>query len=310
MLHTRSISVSLVVLLLALAVPANAFDPFGMRTGQSRGSRQAVRVSKQVGVLPDLDSYDKLGAWVDMFNKWPWDNPGKVVKAMARRGVTTLYLETSNYNKANDIYRPTQMSKILEAAHAIGMDVVAWYVPGFQNMKRDKRRSKAAVDFRSKNGERFDSFAMDIEATPVRDIATRNRRAVRLSRYLREHVGGKYPLGAIVPEAGALYWPSFPYKELRPLYDVFLPMAYYTYRVDGATAVKRWIANNIETIRRETGDARVPIHVIGGLGGAGTVREVKAFVQKLIDKKVMGGSFYDFPITTNAEWKALARLAG
>lgn len=309
MLRARSISVSLVVLLLAVAVPANALDPFGMRIPDQRKPKRSERPTAPSGVLPSLNSYDALGGWIDMFNAWPWDNPGKAVKAMARRGVTTLYLETSNYSKANDIYRPRQMSKMLEAAHAIGMDVVAWYVPGFKNMKRDKRRSKAAVDFKSKNGERFDSFAMDIEATPVRDIATRNRRAIRLSRFIRDHVGRTYPLGAIVPEAGALYWPSFPYSQLRPHYDVFLPMAYYTYRVDGAVAVKSWIANNINTIRRETNDSKVPIHVIGGLGGAGTTREAKAFVQKLLDKRVLGGSFYDFPITTDAEWRALARLA-
>lgn len=244
-----------------------------------------------------------------MFNRWPWDNPGKAAKTMAKKGVTTLYLETSNYSKANDLYRPTQMGRFIEAAHANGMKVVAWYVPGFENMKKDKRRSRAAIDFESPNGETFDSFAMDIEATPVRDIPTRNRRAVRLSEHIRDYVGPTYALGAIVPEAGALYWPSFPYTSLHKSYDVFLPMAYYTYRVKGAPAVRTFIADNITAIRNETGDASVPIHVIGGLGGAGTVREVKAFANKLIDKKVMGGSFYDFPITTNREWEVLARLA-
>lgn len=309
MLRAKSLLASLMVITFAIAVPAAALDHIGLPpTGSS--FRVEADAPETMGLLAaDLSAYAGLGTWVDMFNAWPWDNPGKAAKAMAGRGVTTLYLETSNYRKANDLYRPTQMGKFLEAAHANGMKVVAWYVPGFSNMKRDKRRSKAAIDFRSPLGEAFDSFALDIEATAVRDISTRNARAVRLSEHLRDYVGNGYPMGAIVPEAGALYWPSFPYSDINKSFDVFLPMAYYTYRVNGAAAVRSFTNNNVSTIRKATGDPDVPIHVIGGLGGVGTVREIKAFVNKLIDKGVSGGSFYDFPITKDREWEVLAKLA-
>lgn len=308
-MRARSLLVSLVVLPLAIAVPATAVDPLGLRPTESRPA--AAPTPDPLSTLAGkLSAYRHLGTWVDMFNAWPWDNPGKAAKAMARRGVTTLYLETSNYRKANDLYRPTQMGRFLEAAHASGLKVVAWYVPGFTNMKKDKRRSKAAIDFRSPAGDAFDSFALDIEATAVRDIAKRNARAIRLSEHLRGYVGNDYPMGAIVPEAGALYWPSFPYADLRGSYDVFLPMAYYTYRVSGAAAVRSFTQKNVTTIRDATGDPNVPIHVIGGLGGAGTKREARAFANKVLDTGVHGGSFYDFPITTEREWEVLARLAG
>lgn len=294
---------------LAIAVPAAALDHIGLPPAGS-STRVQADAPRTTGILAtDLSAYAALGTWVDMFNKWPWDNPGKAAKAMARRGVTTLYLETSNYRKANDLYRPTKMGRFLEAAHANGMQVVAWYVPGFSNMKRDKRRSKAAIDFRSPLGESFDSFALDIEATVVRDISTRNARAIRLSEHLRHYVGNGYPMGAIVPEAGALYWPSFPYADIDESYDVFLPMAYYTYRVNGAAAVRSFTSKNVSAIRKATGNPDVPIHVIGGLGGVGTVREMRAFVNKLIDKGVRGGSFYDFPITRDREWEVLTKLA-
>lgn len=294
---------------LAIAVPAAALDHIGLPPAGSSTQVQADAPRTTQILATDLSAYAGLGTWVDMFNKWPWDNPGKAVRAMARRGVTTLYLETSNYQKANDLYRPTRMGRFLEAAHANGMQVVAWYVPGFSNMKRDKRRSKAAIDFHSPLGESFDSFALDIEATAVRDISTRNTRAIRLSEHLRDYVGSNYPMGAIVPEAGALYWPSFPYADINESFDVFLPMTYYTYRVSGAAAVRSFTNNNVATIRRATGDPDVPIHVIGGLGEVGTVREIKAFVNKLIDKGVSGGSFYDFPITKDREWEVMANLA-
>lgn len=297
------------MLALALVFPSNSIDPFGLRRRTEPPTGGTRPLGATAPAATDLSPYKHLGAWVDMFNEWPWDNPGKAVGAMARRGVTTLFLETSNYRKANDLYRPTQMGSFVEKAHAKGLQVVAWYVPGFDRMRKDRRRSLAAIDFRSPGGEAFDSFALDIEATAVADIETRNARAVRLSSQIREHVGPDYTLGAIVPEANAAYWPSFPYSDLVTHYDVFLPMAYYTHRVSGRAAVEAWTADNIRTVRQATGRPRLPVHVIGGLGGEGTVRELKGFVATLEDKNAKGGSFYDFPITTNREWEVLAGLA-
>lgn len=255
---------------------------------------------------PTVDVFSGLGAWVDMYDGPPWKYPVRAVQKMSDKGVKTLYLETANYRKpkSGSIYRPAAVAKFLTAADEAGIDVVAWYVPGFKNVRRDLRRSRAAIEFRTEEGLAFDSFALDIEATLVRDIETRNRRARRLSRRIRDLVGEDAPLGAIVPEAGALYWPDFPYRGLANLYDAFLPMAYFSYRTSGARGVYSYVASNIAVTREETGR---PVHVIGGIAEDSTPREVEAMVQAANDSDAFGASLYDFPTTGPRQW---AKLAG
>ena len=50
------------------------------------------------------------------------------------------------------IRRPALVARFLEAAHAQGLAVVAWYLPGFLDVARDVRRSLAAITFRTASG--------------------------------------------------------------------------------------------------------------------------------------------------------------
>ena len=60
------------------------------------------------------------------------------------------------------------------------------------------------------------------------------------------------------------YWPGFPYAGLAAIYDVFVPMGYYTYHGDGYANAYRDTRDNIRIIREKTGLPSIPIHVIGG----------------------------------------------
>src|SRR5205085_8644146 len=170
--------------------------------------------------------------------------PEPVIAALASRGVKTLYLETANYRRGRSqlIVHPAADARLLDAAHAAGIKVVAWYLAGLRDLDADFARSMAAVEFETPTGERFDGFALDIESTVVSSIARRNANAVELSRNLRAAVGKEYALGAIVPDdlsttCRHCLWPGFPYRSLGRIYDVFLPMAYSTFRVHGARGV-------------------------------------------------------------------------
>ena len=270
----------------------------------------AAEERRAVVEVDRLDAYRGLGAWVDMYDEGPWDFPRRAVRRMAEHGVRTLYVETANYRKPVDraVYRSTALGTMLDEAHLQGIQVVAWYVPGFDNLRRDMRRTRAAIGFTSDTGQRFDSFALDIEATVVRDIAVRNERARKLSRRIRELVGADYTLGAIVPEAGALYWPDFPYEALATRYDVFLPMAYFSYRTSGASGVYDFVARNIAAIRDETGDPGAPVHLIGGIAEDSRAAEVEAMVEAARDQNAIGASLYDFPTTTPRQWSKLSRI--
>jgi hypothetical protein len=263
---------------------------------------------------PDVTSYSALGTWIDIYSPSFRVDPEPVASALAARGVDSLFVETGNFRQRVDVVRPQQLSRLIEAAHARGIAVVAWYLPALTDAARDLRRARAAITFRTNDGDRFDSFALDIESSAVRDAGERSRRLLALSARLRAAVGPSYPLGAIIPSPVGMkllprYWPGFPYAALARTYDVFLPMAYFSYRARGSAAVTRYVQTSIRIIRDESGDAAVPIHVIGGLAGATSMRDAAAFVHAVASCGVQGLSLYDFYATKPSVWPVLRRGA-
>ena len=241
--------------------------------------------------------YSGSGAWIDRYDFATLGDPDLAVAQMAGRGVRTLYVETASWRvpRGVDIVAPLQTAALITAAHARGMKVVAWYLPGFKDMRSDLRRVRAALGFRTLDGQAFDAFALDIEATQVRSLARRNARMLRLSRMTRAAAGATYELGAIVPDlvstaAAPALWPHFPYAAAAEYYDVFLPMAYSTLnRARGARAVYRYTAANVRFVSRATGR---PVHVIGGLVDDLTRRERSAVGRAALDGGAIGSSLY------------------
>ena len=255
--------------------------------------------------------YAGLGTWLDIYaGKAAWRHPGPEVAAMARHGVRTLYLETGNYRQSVDFMRPRAQGRFIDDAHAAGVRVVAWYLPSFANLNRDERRAMAAINFRSPRGEQFDGFALDIEATVVRGIPLRNERLLQLSARLRAAVGADYPLGAISPSPIGMsptYWPGIPYRALARTYDAFLPMAYSTdAAIHGRAATLAYLAATVRAIRMRAGNAKLPIHLIGGLTWEMGSSETAGFVDAVADCAPLGYSLYAFPSTRRATWKMLS----
>src|SRR5438067_1805496 len=147
-MRRRTISLVLLAVLAALALP-------GVRGGTAE--------------RPNIDVYRGLGSWVDIYDKDQYYDPPATIDALAARGVRTLYIETANYRAKKDIVFPIEVDRFIDAAHAAGMRIVAWYLPSFDNVQRDLRRSLAAIQRTTANGGRFDSFGLDIEATVVSD---------------------------------------------------------------------------------------------------------------------------------------------
>jgi len=257
---------------------------------------------------PSLAPYAGLGTWLDIYATSFWDNPKQQVAAMARDGVKTLYLQTGNYSQQAN---RSKLGRFVDAAHAHGLRVVAWYLPSFANPQEDARRSLDAIRFRSAHGDRFDSFALDIEASIVASEQLRNRRLISLSARLRRAVGPRYALGAIIPSpVGMLrhlhYWRSFPYHAVARLYDVFLPMAYFTNRhIYGTGATRSYLAANVAAIRKRTGKPHVPIHLIGGISGSMTPANTTGFMRAVADCHPLGYSLYAFSVMRRGMWPTL-----
>ena len=272
----------------------------------------ALLVTPAAGASRHRSAYAGLGTWLDIYATASWAHPEQEVAAMARDGVRTLYLQTGNYEQSVDLVRPRKLGRFVDAAHAAGMRVVAWYLPSFLYPVQDTRAALAAIRFRSAKGERFDSFALDIEASLVHSVPLRSHRLLQLSNRLRRAVGRRYPLGAIIPSPVGIrrhptYWPRFPYRALARTYNVFLPMAYATDAgIRGIRATRSYNAADIAIIRSRTGKPHVPIHLIGGLANAMGPRETAGFMRAVADCSPLGYSLYAFSVTRQATWKALA----
>lgn len=260
--------------------------------------------------IAGVDQYRGAGAWVDMYDEAELANPWPALVEMRRGGVRTLYLETASWRvpKTLDFKDEQAVDLFLDEAHALGIKVVAWYLPGFDDLGTDLRRSRAVLDHRTPGGgQSFDGFAIDIEAQNVRAVPARNAALLRYSRALRRLAGPAYALGAIVPDLRSTtvspgLWPGFPYRGAAKLYDVFVPMAYSSYRGHGARYVYDYSRANVSTVRALTGR---PVHVVGGLSDALGPGEHAAMVRGAVAGGATGASFYDFAIGQADTWAAL-----
>jgi hypothetical protein len=262
---------------------------------------------------PVIAPFQGMGVWVDIYDDAAWADPARAVGGMASNGVRTLYLETSNFHRPFPFVDKPGVEAFVDAAHAEGLQIVAWYLPGFVDVGLDAKRSKAAIRFRTEAGNRFDGFALDIEAPDVSDAAVRTTRLLALSDRLRTFTGDAYPLGGIIPSPRGIvvhknYWPNFPYAALAAVYDAIMPMSYFTWHHPTGDSTHLYITQNIRIIRRETGSDQVPIHVIGGIAQDASAAQGTAFVNALRERGVIGGSYYTYPGVDGPEWEVLQQI--
>ena len=263
---------------------------------------------------PSVSAYRGLGTWVSIFGTEAYTSPDSVAAAIAARGVKTVYMQTGNYSQADDVVSPFQLGIFVDALHTRGVRVVAWYLPGFRTPAVDLRRALAAIRFETPGGGRFDGFALDIESSAVKRPALRTKRVIALSRQLRAAVGRGYALGAIIPaprgmEQAPKYWPDFPYAPLAGIYDVFLPMVYWTFSVKGPEGTYGYLAWSLAILRAATGNPRLPVHLVGGTTDHAKLSEVRAFAQVAHDDGPLAGwSLFDWFATKPGAWPILESI--
>ena len=288
-------------LLLAAALTLALATAVGSLAGSTRST-----------ATPDV--YKGLGTWIDVYDPKAFANPEATATAIASHGVKTVYVETSNSKQTVDIVKPDALGQFVDALHRNEIQVVAWYLPSLVKPAVDLRRSLAAMHFVTPEGSGFQGFALDIEAPDVKNPAVRNARVLALSRQLRAAAGPDFGLGAIIPsprgmEIRPAYWPGFPYAQLAALYDVFLPMTYFTGTVKGPDAVYGYLARSLAILRMKTQNPDLLIHMIAGVADRATLPEVQAFAQLVADDtQISGWSLYDFFTMRAAEWRVLAGL--
>ncbi|MDQ6928633.1 MAG: hypothetical protein M3159_08215, partial [Actinomycetota bacterium] len=237
------------------------------------------------------------------------------VERMAAVGVKTLYLQAARAedpSSPGDLIHPGILAAFVQRAHANGIAVVGWYLPHLGDVADDMRHLQAMLDF-APGGHGFDSISVDIEwRNSVADPDERSARLVDLSQRVRAAANGVPVSATVLPPVvtdviSPTFWPRFPWHQISSLFDVWLPMDYWTNRADGSPYrdAHRYTADNIRLLREDLGDSGAPVHVIGGIGDKATLDDYQGFMAAAGEQGVIGVSMYDFATTVPEAWPIL-----
>ncbi len=259
-----------------------------------------------------LDVYSGLGAWIDVYD-WSltFGKDGRLVEVgdidrMADLGVQTLYVQASKWDAPTHVLEPERLLPLIERARGRGMGVVAWYLPTLEDPAFDLARLLTIADLP------VDSLAVDIESLKVADHAERSRRLLALSAELRtarpDLALGAIPYPPVLLEVvNPNLWPGFPWADLAPLYDVWLPMSYQSDRKEssGYRDAERYTGESIDRMRANLGRPDAPVHTIGGIANRTSPADVEGMLRAAVPRGVLGGSLYDYRTTTDDLWPVL-----
>ena len=274
------------------------------------------------------DVYSGLGAWLDAFDYSPaYGADGvppvdsTVLTEMAGLGVQTVYLQAARLDERSpDVLEDRWvLAEYLMRARQEGVAIVGWYLPFWGDDGDDFEHLAAIADF-SFLGLQFDGVGVDIEWNQDGlEPDERSDRLVGLSAQIRDHVG-QDPLGAIVMPpvltevVNPNFWPGFPWTDIAGLYDVWLPMSYWSFRSEESGYGGGYAYNEESTrrLRNNVGDPEALVHGIGGIGATSpdqqdssseplaSIDDLGDFVLSLTDTASVGGSIYDW-LTQSAE---------
>lgn len=270
-----------------------------------------------------VDVYRGHGAWVDAFDFSPnYTKPDpphltpSVVDDMAAHGVNTLFLQATRLDERTPGLLEDRwlLAEFLLRAHQRGIRVVGWYLPEWAEGADDIDRIRAVSEFEVL-GHRFDGVGIDIEyIADGLEPEERSRRLVALSR-AADDIAGDDPLAAIVPPPVQIevinprFWPGFPWRDIAPYYDVWMPMSYWSFRstASGYKDGYRYTEESIRRLRSNVGDPDALVHAIGGIGAVdgidddpnpeeplASINDLPPFVQALRETGAIGGSIYDW----------------
>ena len=163
-----------------------------------------------------LDAVSGKGVWVTNFKQTPVDVPAIVRRAKAM-GARSVWVRTGG---RQGYYGDQFLPRLIPAAHAAGLYVVAWDFPFLSDPVADAERGRRAI------ADGVDAFAPDVETEFEGTYATPRRVALYMS--LVRSYAGTTPVAATVPRPTPMRRKSFPYTAFVPYADLFVPMVYWS----------------------------------------------------------------------------------
>ncbi|MBF6589206.1 MAG: hypothetical protein IVW57_01585 [Ktedonobacterales bacterium] len=238
---------------------------------------------------------------------------GALMRAAKLAGITHVYAEVaiSTYG----FYGQNSLDRLLPAAHAAGISVIAWVYPYLRDVSADVRLTTWVASYRTPSGDRPDGIATDVEETM--DSGS----VYAYGQLLRALLGPDELLvdAAYHPFARA----GYPYSSIAASWNVLAPMDYWHSRQGrtyGDNEVTRFVTTSIQTVRAAMGAAGatmpLPIEELGqtydmysndgtGAYDAPTGAEITADMRAARDSGAIGVSWFEWQTATRAEWDAI-----
>jgi hypothetical protein len=247
----------------------------------------------------DLTAVRGKGMWVTTWPDSHIDLHAVVAQAHAA-GVRTLWVRTGGTKQG--WYGAPVLQQLLPAAHAVGIDVIAWDFPTLSDPDADADRAHAALTGVF-GGQRIDGFSTDIETTSERVYDTSRRIQLFLS-LVRTYAGSR-PVVATVPRPTAHRLATYPYAAQAPYVDVYAPMVYWSCQEPGAL-----VTESLQPLKRY----HRPLAVVGqsydmgpegGRHGLPSGREIWRFLDSSKRGGAIGASLYTYDQTGPVQWRAL-----
>ena len=300
----------------AAPAPPTTAKPAPVTTAAPRPRISGTQTITKPTVPQALVAYRGLGTWSDVFDWSPTHTNGNPpthaadVDAMASAGVQTLFIQAARAEDPTDVTDPDVLQPIIDRAAARGISVVAWYLPTLVDPGKDLQKLTAIARLRN-----VTSIGVDIEARNVSDVNDRNQRLINLSSALRQALPHEAIAAIVLPPVvlevvNTNYWPAFPWRQIAPFYDVWMPMGYWTNRTQssGYRDAYRYTSENVTRLRADVGRADLLVSGIGGIGDQTTVADVEGFRRAIAETATIGGGLYDWRTTAASLWPALAPL--
>jgi hypothetical protein len=250
------------------------------------------------------------GFWTTNYLPRHTDIP-TLIAALKALGVTHIYPRVAETSYG--FFDQSTLDRLLPAAHAAGIKVLAWVYPYLRNVADDLKMTQAVVDYRTPSGDKVDGIGADVEET------TDAPAVFAYGQVLRQMVGSQFPLVITTynPRARA----SYPFPEAAASFNVIAPQDYWHNTPTGtfdAKSARALLTLSVTGIRAELGGKAFPIEENGQMydmftygppgGTEPSGAEIAGDLQAAKDLGLVGASFFDPRCASPDEMAALQQF--
>lgn len=238
---------------------------------------------------------------------------GALIAACKAAGITHLYPEVAI--STDGFYGMNTLDRLVPAAHAAGITVVAWVYPYLNNVAADLAMTQAVIAYRTAGGDKVDGIAADIEER------TDAPAVYAYGQVLRQMVGPDTVL--VVTPYNPRARPSYPFPEVAASFNVIAPQDYWHSSRTGsytAQSPRDLLTQTVTQIRAELGGKSFPIEELGQMydmfsedgspgGTEPSAAEITGDMQAAKDLGCIGVSYFEWQTASPQDLDAFNAFA-